>query len=86
MEVSVPEAIWLSSKEIRNRIGKIPLCYIWHISDHYRIDAEHGDDDLKVRSSFSPWPHVFNLANCIVGVSVLAMPFVFHQVRLTFFS
>uniref|UniRef100_A0A183GL84 Aa_trans domain-containing protein n=1 Tax=Heligmosomoides polygyrus TaxID=6339 RepID=A0A183GL84_HELPZ len=37
------------------------------------------DDDLKVRSSFSPWPHVFNLANCIVGVSVLAMPFVFHQ-------
>uniref|UniRef100_A0A0K0CUZ5 Aa_trans domain-containing protein n=1 Tax=Angiostrongylus cantonensis TaxID=6313 RepID=A0A0K0CUZ5_ANGCA len=28
---------------------------------------------------FSPWPHVFNLANCIVGVSVLAMPFVFQQ-------
>lgn len=29
--------------------------------------------------SFSPWPHVFNLANCIIGVSVLAMPYVFQQ-------
>ncbi|CAD6186313.1 unnamed protein product [Caenorhabditis auriculariae] len=36
---------------------------------------EHDDDD----DDFSIWPHVFNLANCIIGVSILAMPYVFQQ-------
>ncbi|VDM61874.1 unnamed protein product, partial [Angiostrongylus costaricensis] len=41
------------------------------------VEAEHVQ--AKTGLHFSPWPHVFNLANCIVGVSVLAMPFVFQQ-------
>ncbi|EPB69243.1 transmembrane amino acid transporter protein [Ancylostoma ceylanicum] len=47
--------------------------------DHDDIDAESGHEHIKPRAAFTPWPHVFNLANCIVGVSVLAMPFVFQQ-------
>ncbi|CAG9541028.1 unnamed protein product [Cercopithifilaria johnstoni] len=30
-------------------------------------------------SQFNQWPHVFNLANCIVGVSMLAMPYCLQQ-------
>ncbi|KAJ1363884.1 hypothetical protein KIN20_023843 [Parelaphostrongylus tenuis] len=51
-----------------------------------RFEDQNGEadyEDLSIaktaRRAFSPWPHVFNLANCIVGVSVLAMPFVFQQ-------
>ncbi|KAL6732401.1 hypothetical protein Aduo_003163 [Ancylostoma duodenale] len=47
--------------------------------DHDDFDAESGHEHIKPRAAFTPWPHVFNLANCIVGVSVLAMPFVFQQ-------
>ncbi|VDM42660.1 unnamed protein product [Toxocara canis] len=44
-------------------------------------------DDSEVVSSwskpsfkeFNQWPHVFNLTNCIVGVSVLAMPYCLQQ-------
>ncbi|PAV72331.1 hypothetical protein WR25_04677 [Diploscapter pachys] len=47
-------------------------------------DAEIDDDDedRRIHSNSSPFnsiPHVFNLANCIIGVSILAMPFVFQQ-------
>ncbi|VDK70837.1 unnamed protein product [Litomosoides sigmodontis] len=31
--------------------------------------------DQTLLSKFNRWPHVFNLANCIVGASVLAMPY-----------
>ncbi|CAB3408415.1 unnamed protein product [Caenorhabditis bovis] len=51
------------------------------ISSSVFID-DRSDDDLNEKSDdsdFSPWPHVFNLANCIIGVSVLAMPYVFQQ-------
>uniref|UniRef100_A0A8R1E1Q0 Aa_trans domain-containing protein n=1 Tax=Caenorhabditis japonica TaxID=281687 RepID=A0A8R1E1Q0_CAEJA len=41
----------------------------------YDSDSEYSPQD----PSFSAWPHVFNLANCIIGVSVLAMPYVFQQ-------
>ncbi|CAI2321376.1 unnamed protein product [Caenorhabditis sp. 36 PRJEB53466] len=45
--------------------------------------GEHDSDSEDVTTfadtPFSPWPHVFNLANCIIGVSVLAMPYVFQQ-------
>ncbi|WKX87967.1 hypothetical protein Q1695_007962 [Nippostrongylus brasiliensis] len=47
--------------------------------DRDYVDAEWGNDDYKQRPPFNPLPHVFNLANCIVGVSILAMPFVFQQ-------
>ncbi|EGT34121.1 hypothetical protein CAEBREN_19619 [Caenorhabditis brenneri] len=57
------------------------------IGDH---DSDSEDPSTSFKSfpsssssssdpSFSPWPHVFNLANCIIGVSVLAMPYVFQQ-------
>ncbi|CAP38779.2 Protein CBG22126 [Caenorhabditis briggsae] len=42
-------------------------------SSHHHHHATSPDP------TFSPWPHVFNLANCIIGVSVLAMPYVFQQ-------
>uniref|UniRef100_A0A915PKD4 Amino acid transporter transmembrane domain-containing protein n=1 Tax=Setaria digitata TaxID=48799 RepID=A0A915PKD4_9BILA len=35
--------------------------------------------DLLSLSNFNQWPHVFNLANCTVGVSVLAMPYCLQQ-------
>lgn len=58
-----------------------------------RIDGDHGvliesndddDDDHDHRdrslSPFNQWPYIFNLANCIVGVSILAMPHCFQKV------
>lgn len=36
--------------------------------------------DRSFLSKFNQWPHVFNLANCIVGVSMLAMPYCLQQV------
>ncbi|EJW87894.1 hypothetical protein WUBG_01195 [Wuchereria bancrofti] len=35
--------------------------------------------DRLFLSKFNQWPHVFNLANCIVGVSMLAMPYCLQQ-------
>ncbi|ETN86213.1 transmembrane amino acid transporter protein [Necator americanus] len=49
------------------------------LTDHDEIDAESGYEHRKPKAAFTPWPHVFNLVNCITGVSVLAMPFVFQQ-------
>lgn len=49
------------------------------------------DDDMSkngwspksaLGSDFNHWPHVFNLTNCIVGVSVLAMPYCLQQAGL----
>jgi len=37
------------------------------------------DDIMSVHSS-SYWPLVFNLANSIIGVAVLALPFCFKEV------
>ncbi|KAF1769318.1 hypothetical protein GCK72_001135 [Caenorhabditis remanei] len=51
------------------------------IGDHDSDSEETSTSSTYPSSdlSFSPWPHVFNLANCIIGVSVLAMPYVFQQ-------
>ncbi|VIO95145.1 Transmembrane amino acid transporter protein [Brugia malayi] len=44
---------------------------------------EDRDDQRSIErsflSKFNQWPHVFNLANCIVGVSMLAMPYCLQQ-------
>ncbi|MCP9259983.1 hypothetical protein DINM_003182 [Dirofilaria immitis] len=41
------------------------------------------NDQRSIDRSFLPkfnhWPHVFNLANCIIGVSMLAMPYCLQQ-------
>lgn len=42
-------------------------------------DHDSDSEDVASDATFSAWPHVFNLANCIIGVSVLAMPYVFQQ-------
>uniref|UniRef100_A0A0M3HWH1 Aa_trans domain-containing protein n=2 Tax=Ascaris TaxID=6251 RepID=A0A0M3HWH1_ASCLU len=47
-----------------------------------RDDLEVGPSSKWPQSSvaeFSQWPHIFNLTNCIVGVSVLAMPYCLQQ-------
>lgn len=41
---------------------------------------QEGIIDRTLLSKFNRWPHVFNLANCIVGASVLAMPYCLQQV------
>jgi len=37
-------------------------------------------DDVMSAHSSSNWPFVFNLANSIIGVAVLALPFCFKEV------
>ncbi|VDK52282.1 unnamed protein product [Anisakis simplex] len=47
-----------------------------------RIDIHDDSDSISESSQlsgFNQWPHVFNLTNCIVGVSVLAMPYCLQQ-------
>ncbi|EJD74177.1 hypothetical protein LOAG_18469 [Loa loa] len=39
----------------------------------------HASIDQSFLSKFNQWPHIFNLANCIVGVSMLAMPYCLQQ-------
>ncbi|VBB30104.1 unnamed protein product [Acanthocheilonema viteae] len=42
--------------------------------------SEQRNSDRTFLSKFNQWPHVFNLANCTVGVSMLAMPYCLQQV------
>ncbi|KAK0425521.1 hypothetical protein QR680_009243 [Steinernema hermaphroditum] len=41
--------------------------------------SSFGNVQSGIYDGFNQWPHVFNLTNCIVGVSVLAMPFCYQQ-------
>jgi len=41
--------------------------------------VSHIDDLMSTHSSYN-WPFVFNLANSIIGVAVLALPFCFKEV------
>ena len=43
------------------------------------------DDLMSTHSSYN-WPFVFNLANSIIGVAVLALPFCFKEVFRLFKS
>jgi len=40
----------------------------------------HIDELMSAHLSSSNWPYVFNLANSIIGVAVLALPFCFKEV------
>ncbi|VDO38877.1 unnamed protein product [Onchocerca flexuosa] len=41
--------------------------------------SDQANIDRLFLSKFNHWPHIFNLANCIVGVSMLAMPYCLQQ-------
>ncbi|VDM96535.1 unnamed protein product [Thelazia callipaeda] len=41
--------------------------------------GNQDSSDWIALPKFNHWPHVFNLTNCIVGVSVLAMPYCLQQ-------
>jgi len=47
------------------------------------VPVSQTDDIMTAHSSY--WPFVFNLANSIIGVAVLALPFCFKEV-LEFFK
>uniref|UniRef100_A0A158Q6T1 Aa_trans domain-containing protein n=1 Tax=Elaeophora elaphi TaxID=1147741 RepID=A0A158Q6T1_9BILA len=40
---------------------------------------DQGSINRSFLLEFNHWPHIFNLANCIVGVSMLAMPYCLQQ-------
>ncbi|CAI5438351.1 unnamed protein product [Caenorhabditis angaria] len=68
----------MKKREKEDEEGLLNRRNIHESSSSVFIDDRPDSPSLE-NVDFSPWPHVFNLANCIIGVSMLAMPYVFQQ-------